>query len=93
MGAIVAAVLPMSFTYLDDSEFEEFAVDLLDALGFVNIEWRKGTGLKSSPADQGRDIEADWPRVDVDETRHSTVGLWIASTTSEEYRPTSFRTC
>lgn len=63
-------VLSLTFAHLDDTEFEEFAFDLLDALGFVNIEWRKGTGLKSSPADQGRDIEADWLRVDVDDAQH-----------------------
>lgn len=28
-------------------------------LGFVNVDWRKGTGLNASPADGGRDTVAD----------------------------------
>jgi len=63
-------VLRIRFKHLDETEFEDFCFDLLDALGFVNLDWRKGTGKKTSPADRGRDIEAYWPRVDVDETRH-----------------------
>lgn len=55
---------------MDDTEFEEFVFDLLGELGFVNIDWRKGTPLKSSPADRGRDIVADLERTDVDEARH-----------------------
>jgi hypothetical protein len=27
-------------------------------LGFANVDWRKGTPLDESPADQGRDIQA-----------------------------------
>jgi hypothetical protein len=46
-----------SFDHLSSTEFEEFCYDLLHSLGFVNVNWRKGTGYSSSPADRGRDIE------------------------------------
>jgi hypothetical protein len=60
----------LSFDSLDDTEFEQFCFDLLYELGFVNVDWRKGTGLKSSPADRGRDIVAQWEREEVDGTKH-----------------------
>lgn len=58
----------MKFTLdnLTDSEFENFCFDLLSSLKFVNLSWRKGTGLTSSPADQGRDIEAEVLKKDID---------------------------
>ena len=34
------------------------------------MDWRKGTGLASSPADKGRDIVCDLPRSDPDGSRH-----------------------
>lgn len=46
-----------SLDHLNETEFEQFCYDLLAELGFVNINWRKGTGLSSSPSDRGRDIE------------------------------------
>jgi hypothetical protein len=55
-----------SLDELDPTAFEEFCYDLLTALGFVNVSWRKGTGLKSSPSDFGRDIECQYKRVDID---------------------------
>jgi restriction endonuclease len=60
----------LNFDQLSDSEFEQLTFDLLHELKFVNIDWRKGTGLKSSPADRGRDIVAYQDRVDVDKSRH-----------------------
>jgi hypothetical protein len=60
----------VSFKHLSDTQFEEFCFNLLRALKFVNIDWRKGTPLKSSPADKGRDIVAQQLRQDVDETSH-----------------------
>ncbi len=60
----------LSFDGLDETEFEQFCFDLLCELGFVNVDWRKGTGLKSSPADRGRDIVAQWERTEVDGTKH-----------------------
>ena len=56
----------LSFGRLSAVEFEEFCFDLLHALGFINIDWRKGTPLKSSPAHSGRDIVAHEERIDVD---------------------------
>lgn len=58
----------MTFTLNDlkDSEFEEFCYDLLHSMDFVNLSWRKGTGLLSSPSDQGRDIQGQLLRLDVD---------------------------
>jgi len=58
------------FDRLTDTEFEAFCFDLLQALDFVNIDWRKGTGLSSSPADKGRDIVCQQLREDVDGTKH-----------------------
>lgn len=46
----------ITFKKLTPTEFEEFCYDLLDQLGFINIDWRKGTGKNSSPSDRGRDI-------------------------------------
>ncbi len=60
----------VSFNRLSSTRFEEFCFDLLDACGFVNVDWRKGTGLASSPADKGRDIVCDLPRTDPDGSRH-----------------------
>jgi len=76
-----------SFTLnsLTNTQFEEFCFDLLVALGFKNVRWRKGTGLSSSPADRGRDIECQREQFDVDgnveietwfvECKHSTKGV------------------
>jgi len=60
----------LSFEHLSDVDFEEFGFDLLHALKFVNLDWRKGTPLKSSPADSGRDIVAQQLREDVDGSKH-----------------------
>ncbi len=58
------------FEILKDVEFENFCFDLLGEIGFVNIDWRKGTGLSTSPADRGRDIVCEYEHVDVDESKH-----------------------
>ena len=54
-----------SFDHLNSTVFEQFCYDLLVEMGFSNVTWRKGTGLKTSPADQGRDIECELLRKDV----------------------------
>jgi len=59
-----------NFDHLEETEFEEFCYDLMGELGFINLSWRKGTGLSSSPSDQGRDIECD--RVVEDDLDKST---------------------
>lgn len=56
----------ISFANLDDTDFEEFCHDLLVELGFVNVDWRKGTPKKASPSDRGRDLVAQREQVDVD---------------------------
>jgi len=56
----------ISFANLDATDFEEFCFDLLVALGFINVDWRKGTDKKASPADRGRDLVAQLERTDVD---------------------------
>jgi hypothetical protein len=56
---------------MSDTDFEEFTYDLLEELGFVNLDWRKGTGKKTSPADSGRDIVAHLYRTDVDRSRRT----------------------
>lgn len=57
-----------SLDHLNETEFEEFCYDLLRELGFFNMNWRKGTGLSSSPSDRGRDIECQRIVADIDET-------------------------
>jgi hypothetical protein len=59
-----------SLDHLTDVEFEQFCHDLLREVGFVNIDWRKGTGLSASPADSGRDIECEYERSDPDGSKH-----------------------
>ena len=54
----------MTFDNLTDVDFENFCYDLLDELGIQDINWRKGTGKKSSPSDDGRDIECTYCRYD-----------------------------
>ncbi|MFJ9162008.1 restriction endonuclease [Streptomyces griseoviridis] len=51
--------LGMPYDDMTDTEFEEFCFELMRELGFVNVDWRKGTGLRASPADNGRDIVAE----------------------------------
>jgi hypothetical protein len=60
----------LSFEHLSDTEFEEFVFDLMGALKFVNVDWRKGTPKASSPADRGRDIVAQQIKEDVDRSKH-----------------------
>lgn len=60
----------LSFNKLTSTEFEEFCFELLDVSGFVNLDWRKGTGMDSSPADKGRDIMCDFLRSDPDGGHH-----------------------
>ena len=60
----------IDFAGLDETGFEEFCFELLHELGFVNLDWRKGTPLPSSPSDSGRDIAAQWERTDPDGSKH-----------------------
>jgi hypothetical protein len=62
----------MSFTLntLNETDFEDFCFDLLQSLDFVNLSWRKGTGLSSSPSDQGRDIQGELLRKDFARKQH-----------------------
>jgi len=62
--------MAISFDGLSSTDFEGFCADLLHASGFVNIDWRKGTGLATSPADKGRDIVCDHLRVEPDGSQH-----------------------
>ena len=45
------------FQHLTPTLFEELCFELLQEIGFVNVDWRKGTAADASPADQGRDIQ------------------------------------
>jgi len=58
------------FDGLSPTDFEEFCFDLLSEIGFINVDWRKGTPLKASPSDRGRDIVAYLEREDVDGHRY-----------------------
>jgi hypothetical protein len=62
--------MSISFEGLSSTQFEEFSYDLLHSAGFLNLDWRKGTGLSSSPADKGRDIVCDHLRIDPDGSQH-----------------------
>jgi restriction endonuclease len=59
----------LNFNRLSATKFEEFCFELLHELGFINLDWRKGTARKSSPSDSGRDIEAVLERKDIDKTK------------------------
>jgi hypothetical protein len=63
-------VQSFSLDHLTDTQFEEFCYDLLSELGFTNINWRKGTGLTTSPSDRGRDIECHFVTKDIDGKTH-----------------------
>ena len=60
----------ISFNHLTPTEFEEFCFDLLHNLGFLNVDWRKGTGFNASPSDKGRDIVFQEERIDIDKTKY-----------------------
>lgn len=62
----------MRFTLnnMNETEFENFCFDLLQSLDFVNLNWRKGTGLSSSPSDQGRDIQGELLKKDIDRKQY-----------------------
>lgn len=64
-----------SFDHLTDVQFEEYCFDLIKALGFTNVDWRKGTGKSTSPADSGRDIEAEKIHRDFD--GETTMEKWF----------------
>jgi len=64
------ATYSMKFNNLSDSDFEELTYDLLAAIGFVNLSWRRGSGLSGASADQGRDIVAQERRVGPDGREH-----------------------
>lgn len=58
------------FDHIDSTQFEDFCYALLDELGYENLNWRKGTGYNSSPADNGRDIECELLRENPDGTKY-----------------------
>jgi hypothetical protein len=65
----------LTFDGLDEIEFEEFCHDFLETLEFVNLDWRKGTGLAASPSDRGRDILCQREHVDIDGSK--TLETWF----------------
>ncbi len=67
-------MVKLQFEKLKPTEFEQFCYDLLDSLGFVNLDWRKGTNRPASPADQGRDIIGELFKTDIDLSR--SVETW-----------------
>lgn len=64
------SIKSLSFKKLTSTEFEQFCHDLLGKLGFLNVDWRKGTGANSSPADSGRDIMFQQERIEVDGSKY-----------------------
>lgn len=59
-----------SLDNISDVQFEDYCYDLLDSMGFVNLDWRKGTGKGSSSSDSGRDLECEYVVTDPDGTVH-----------------------
>lgn len=59
-----------SFDHLNPTQFENFCYELLSEIGFINLNWRKGTGYETSPSDDGRDIECELERDDIDGTKN-----------------------
>lgn len=74
-GSAEMSLGAVRFDGLSPTDFEEFCFDLLSEVGFVNVDWRKGTPLNSSPADRGRDIVAHLEREDVDD--HKYMESWF----------------
>lgn len=70
-----ARLRALSFANLNPTHFEEFVYDLMGELGFVNVDWRKGTPKDASPSDRGRDIVAQWVVEDVD--GHQRFETWF----------------
>lgn len=60
----------ISFDHLDSTDFEQFCFDFIHGLGVINIDWRKGTGLKASPSDRGRDIVFQKECIDLDGSKY-----------------------
>jgi len=60
----------LNFNKLSATNFEDFSFHLLRRLGYVNVDWRKGTPLAGSPSDSGRDIVCEQAREDLDNTHH-----------------------
>jgi len=65
-GSIDAQPTGMTFNHLTDGQFEELTYDLLHELGFVNLDWRRGSGKGDATADQGRDVVGEFRQTDVD---------------------------
>ena len=61
----------MEFDHLNDGEFEELTYELMEALGFKNVSWRRGTGRRGATADQGRDVVGDLIQTSVDGSVHT----------------------
>ena len=58
------------FDHMTSTDFEQFCYELMQELGFVNVDWRKGTALAASPSDSGRDIVAERHVEDFDGSVH-----------------------
>jgi hypothetical protein len=63
-------VADLDFQALEPEGFEEFCFSLLTDMGFVNVDWRRGSPKGGGAPDSGRDIEADLEKTDVDGERH-----------------------
>lgn len=67
--------MKIPFEKLKPTEFENFSYELLDLIGFVNLDWKKGTNLSTSPADQGRDIVGQLIKTDIDGSK--SIETWF----------------
>jgi hypothetical protein len=75
------------FENLDPTEFEEFCFELLSDLPeFRNVDWRKGTPKRASPADRGRDIVAEVEKTDVHRVA-SLAQRWLLGTHQGGVKP------
>jgi len=60
----------LGWKHLKAVDVEELAYHLLNEIGYINVDWRKGTSKDSTTPDAGRDLEADVRVTDPDGDEH-----------------------
>lgn len=87
----MTATSDLNWDDLRPDDFEQLLYDLLSELGFINVDWRKGTPKKAASPDSGRDLEADMQREDAD--GHNWIEHWFiqAKHHSSAVSPADFR--
>lgn len=81
----------LSFDGLDPTDFEELCFELLQVVGYANVDWRKGTPKASSPSDRGRTSWRNGSKSTPTATEDLRPGSLTQSTTQREYHPKPFK--